>query len=207
MTKRELRIYRESIGVCTKCGGELDTNGKACSKCRKIENQQDKENREYYLSHGICPYCGTEKLFGTERSCPECRAKRTNSMAKSRKIRWDIVLEQSASSHRKVYHERKEQGLCVRCGKRKSASGRTKCMICIDKRQRYDQRSRERKGIVIPRDERVANGLCYTCGNPLDRDGRTCVRCADRLTRNLPEDRGGNIYWEQQNKLISYKIK
>ncbi len=116
------------------------------------------------------------------------------------------MLEQSASSHRKRYHEKKEQGLCVRCGKRKFESGRTLCTICLYKKQRYEQESRERKGIEIPRSERVANGLCYTCGNPLDRDGRICVSCAEKMTRNLPEKRGGNVYWQKQNKLITYKL-
>ena len=205
MTYKEKRLYREKIGVCTKCGGELDTEGKTCSKCRELTNRKAKESRDYYLSHGICPYCGTEKLFGTERSCPECRAKRLNAAEKSRKRQWDKVLEQTASSHRKKYHERKGQGLCVRCGKRKFESGRTLCLICLSKRHSYDQESRERKGIIIPRNERVANGLCYTCGNPLDRDGRICVSCANRMTRNLPEERGGNVYWRHQNKLIAYK--
>jgi len=205
MTYKEKRLYREKIGVCTKCGGELDTDGKTCSKCRELMKRKNKEYRDYYLSHGICPYCGAEKLFGTERSCPECRAKRVNSMEKSRKRQWDRVLEQTASSHRKKYHERKEQGLCVRCGKRQFESGRTVCMICLNKKRKYDQESRERKGIIIPRNERVANGLCYTCGKPLNRDGRICVSCADKMTRNLPEERGGNVYWSQQNKLIAYK--
>ena len=205
MTYKERRLYRESIGVCTKCGGELDTDGKTCSKCRELANRKKKEDRDYYLAHGICPYCCTEKLFGTERSCPECRAKRLNITERSRKRNWDKVLEQTASSHRKKYHDRKEQGLCVRCGKRKSESDRTVCMICLTKKRRYDQENRERKGIVIPRSERVANGLCYTCGNVLDRDGRICASCADRMTRNLPEERGGNVYWSKQNRFIAYK--
>jgi len=206
MTYKETLLYRESIGVCKRCGGVLDTDGKNCSKCRELMNRQSKERREYYLSNGICPYCGSEKLFGSERSCPECRAKRANTLERSRNRQWNKVLVQSASSHRKKYHERKEQGLCVRCGKRQFVSGRTLCTICICKRKRYEQENRERKGIIIPRNERVANGLCYTCGNPLDRDGRICVSCSDRMTRNLPEKRGGNDYWRQQNKMVTYKI-
>ena len=206
MTNREIRIYRAKIGVCTTCGGELDTVGKTCSKCRELANKKNKERREYYLSNGICPYCGTEKLFGSERSCPECRAKRMDASERSQKKRWNIVLEQSASSHRKKYHERKEQGLCARCGKREFEKGTVLCWYCRNQRIRYDNEKRERRGIEIPRNERVAHGLCYTCGNPLDRDGRICISCADTMTKNLPEDRGGNVYWRQQNKRITYKI-
>lgn len=191
--------------TCTQCGGVLDTDGKTCTKCRELSNRKGKERREYYLSNGICPYCGSEKLFGTERSCPECRAKRANTIEKSRSRRWDVVLVQSASSHRKMYHERKEQGLCVRCGKREPIDGRTKCTICTAQKRKYEQEERQRKGIVIPRNERVAYGLCYTCGNPLDRDGRICISCTDKRVQNLPENRGGNAYWRQQNKLIAYK--
>lgn len=193
------------VRVCSRCGGGLDTDGKMCSKCREISNRKSKERREWYLSNGICPYCGSEKLFGSERSCPECRAKRMNATEKTRNRQYEKFLEQSASSKRKKYHERKEQGLCVRCGKYKPIDGRTKCVRCTNQRQRYEQEERERKGIFISRGERVAYGFCYTCGCPLDRDGRTCVSCAERMTQNLPGERGGNVYWRQQNKMIAYK--
>lgn len=172
------RIKRIEMGVCLSCGGKLDTNGKWCNKCREKENEKSKLDRNFYLSNGICPYCRKEKIFKDEHACPECRAKRANIASKGRekhRIEYNANMRMSRSIQRK---ERKELQICTRCGKRKASINHSYCEQCLAKKREYDRKKREMKGIIVPRNERVANGLCYFCGNQIDTNGRTCKACA-----------------------------
>ena len=74
------------------------------------------------------------------------------------------------------------------------------------KKREYDRKAREKRGIAIPRSERVANGLCYHCGTAIS-SGRLCKTCIDRVTANLPKDRGGGRHWKNANKLIFGKVQ
>lgn len=57
----------------------------------------------------------------------------------------------------------------------------------------------------MERSERPNYGFCYTCGNPLDRDGRVCKKCAEMMKKNLPADRD-NEAWRNDNNLIFGKV-
>lgn len=197
------RIKRIEMGVCTSCGGELDdVEKKQCSKCRKIQNEKASLDRKFYLDNGICPYCRKEKIFNNERSCPECRAKRTNIAMASRekhRIEYNAKLRKSRAIQRK---NRKELKICTRCGKRNVLDGHSYCEKCLIRQREYGRRKREINGITISRSERVSYGLCYFCGKPVDTGKRTCQLCANRVTRNLPEKRGGGDFWKNDNKFI-----
>ena len=190
--------------ICKYCGKELDTDGKMCSKCREKRNKKSKEYRMYYLTNGICPYCRTEKLFGNEKSCPECRAKRENTVERYRAKNREKCNNQSNEYHKKYYRDRKEKGLCVRCGKHPSRDGKTLCNKCTIKRKEYEQEAQKKRGNIVPRYERVDNGLCYFCGDPIP-EGRICKNCSEKVTKNLPEKRGGGMHWKNQNNLIFMK--
>lgn len=195
------RNARIAAGVCIECGGELDTNGKVCSKCREKKREEQRADREFYRSHGICPYCRTERIFGSEGACPECRAKFENANERHRKKNREKCREQSNAYHRKYYHERKEKGICVRCGKYPAKEGGTYCVRCSAKKKEYERKVREKRGVIIPRSERVENGLCYICGAPI-KEGRICKDCSDKATKNFLGKRGGGEHWRKQNSLI-----
>ena len=101
------------------------------------------------------------------------------------------------------YLKRKKEGLCTRCGKRKSETG-TLCVFCHEKRKNYSQSKRSEENL-IPRVERVSFGLCYTCGSKLDRRGRVCEKCANKMTNNLPAVRGGGEHWTKDNSIAFIK--
>ena len=77
--------------------------------------------------------------------------------------------------HRKLYADRKEQGLCTRCGKRKATNG-TVCLDCYAKRRR--------KKYGIERSERPTYGECYICGRDVLKGKRVCESCYHRLLIN-----------------------
>lgn len=123
-------------------------------------------DREFFLSIGICPICRKNKLFGDERSCPECKVKQ-------------IPLNQAYyqlhgnnnEAIRKRYAERKAQGICTRCGKRKAQPLKAKCGICQAK-----ENARNTNKTYY---DRISKGLCALCGHP--SDGKVyCESCREK---------------------------
>lgn len=95
-------------------------------------------------------------------------------------------------SGRDRYFERKEEGLCVRCGKRWAEAGRTKCRPCQERDRKwyrdnngreylYDYKKRQKA-------ERREKNLCVNCGHPLEPQeigvNTNCAKCrAKRMER------------------------
>ena len=86
---------------------------------------------EFYQSIGICPRCRKNKLYGGEKQCPGCSAAMYASVMHNRE------KEHYNQTHRewgrKTYHDRKEKGICTRCGKKKPDRGFLTCGICRKK--------------------------------------------------------------------------
>lgn len=66
---------RKAAGLCVECGKPLDRIGAYCVKCCKAHTEDSIQQKHWYADNGICPTCRTNKLMGTERHCPECRAR------------------------------------------------------------------------------------------------------------------------------------
>lgn len=45
-----------------------------CSECAEKSRFETREKREFMQNMGICPRCCKNKLFGSEKECPECAA-------------------------------------------------------------------------------------------------------------------------------------
>lgn len=118
----------------------------------------------FYQSIGICPKCTKHKLFGDEKACPECRAKYTQYSKNRDREHYNEVHSNWA---RRVYQERKEQGICTRCGKRKAKQGQYRCELCIAK----DLKTRQIRDWHLSRYER---GLCRWCDNPVEPGYKVC---------------------------------
>lgn len=91
MATQSLRVRRREQGVCTQCGGQLDTIGLVtCASCRAIgrirmhENyaknpakQQERVYQRYYAlkAAGKCAVCGRADTEPGKTLCPACNAK------------------------------------------------------------------------------------------------------------------------------------
>ena len=196
---------RKKMGVCVSCGKEReDKNYVCCKSCRDNQKKYSSEARIFYLNLRICPRCKKNRLFGTEKTCIECLADISEERKHGKKKKY------SSQAYRSRISKMKENGICRGCAHRKVEVGKTYCSICLQKkRERAKQYLVEKNEInIIDRHERPNYGLCYFCGNELDRNGRSCQKCADKTTANLPHDKGGkNEYWRQQNKIIFKKGK
>ena len=141
-------------------------------------------------------------MFGSEKTCPEC-------LAYAEKIRAKHAIKTAGSKeayNKQVYQKARqrydEQNLCVMCKIRQRAEGHIHCEECLEKRRikgREIRKQQEKVGIT--RSERPAYGLCYRCGNPLDRDGKLCVKCATKAVSCLPKFRNTDV-WKRNNNLL-----
>ncbi len=195
--ERSAKLYknRKDNGLCPRCGNSLDREGHYCSNCLEKINEYHRKNRRFYSEHNICTECGKEIVFGGDKICPECRAKMNNGrkpLTDEQKKRYG---ERFKKQQKSLYGQRKKRGICTRCGKRKAEKGKAKCLICLAKDAGLHKKSR------ISRSERPGYGFCYICGEPLDREGSLCKKCAETMTVNLPKYRN-NESWRSDNKLI-----
>ena len=74
-------------------------------------NDYDKERREWYLSHGICPHCGQNDLQRGYKLCLQCRMN-DNERHKNKAISAD-VRQYRIDYKKRVSAERKAAGICT----------------------------------------------------------------------------------------------
>lgn len=155
-------------------------------------------NEEYYAmldrAH-LCHRCHKEKAFPGRKWCPECLEKKVMNNARQReRVRANPELIQKRQDYaRALYHQRKDAGLCTRCGK--PATHGTYCYehYIWMKRQiqkRTQKHRREALDRVNVRDYRRENRLCWFCGAPIE-DGNPTKAC------NACRAKHGN--WLQKN--------
>lgn len=191
---------KKQKGICVKCGKESAQKGKVmCTKCAEKVKFESAERRAFFKKHNICYRCGKNKLFGNEKTCPECLAKVAIA---NKKMRSKISAEKQTTYYKMRNDRLKEEGLCRSCGQNPRVEGKTYCMSCLVKK-RENGRVKRMKYMGTPRQERVYCGLCYMCGEPLDREGSFCKRCAERITKNLPKKHNNTTHiWRKENQLL-----
>ena len=199
---KERYRQRKEHGLCTKCGKPAMTNKTLCKECAEKNKNKYREDREFFKTLGLCPKCGKNKLFGSEKTCPEC-------LAYAEKIRDKHAIKTAGSKeayNKQVYQKARqrcdEQNLCIKCKKNKRANGHVHCEECLEKRRIKAREIRKKqKKAGITRSERPTYGLCYCCGKPLDREGKRCIKCAAKVTNNLPRIKATE-HWKKDNNLI-----
>ena len=205
LTQKEIsaRNYRnrKDNGLCPRCGKPLDRKGHYCFECLEKVKIYHRENKEFFRKNHICTECGKNIVPSGERICPECRAKRMSwkkTLSEEQKERYGSRFK---AQQRMLYHERAENGICTRCGKRNAAPGNKKCAICLEK----DAEQHRKKYLNKPneREIRKLNHLCYFCGNKIDLEsGNICSKCYEKFRENGKKYGWKNQYWKQENKLI-----
>lgn len=168
-------LYKRRVeqGLCGKCGKPLDRNGSVCVSCNEKHKKYENESRKWYKEHGICPTCGKNQLFGDEKNCPECRAKKAEWMQEARGRNGEKIAEQHKISQNRRYHELIDAGICPNCKKRPAENGMRFCSICRAKR--IEQRRIKSGFYAKPRkSERHTLGICAFCNNPIKPGYKIC---------------------------------
>lgn len=153
-----------------------------------------RSNYAYREKNHLCVTCG--KPLDADWyfvNCQDCKNKAINYYHE--KMNDDTWHENRKEKHRlnqsKNYKEKKENGMCVRCGKRKPLTGFAQCPICIEynyahnnwkptqeQRKQYNDREKDL------RQYRIQNKLCTECGKALtDTNFKTCLECRIKARR------------------------
>ena len=197
---------RKDNGLCPRCGKVLDRQGHFCSVCLEKANQYTREARAFARSMGFCPECKKEKLVGEEKICLKCSARRyanKKPITEEQRIRYNKNFREKQNE---LYKQRREQGICGECGKRKAEEGKSRCRICLDKNAEIHRRKRQEKGSV--KEYRKENGLCFYCGEKADTKSQVCQKCYDRCVENGKKSTAHlTSYWRLDNKLIFLRKK
>lgn len=143
--ERDKRYY-ESLkekGLCLMCRQELDRQGVYCTSCLGKRNAEQRKTRAFYKKNHICPSCGKNILYGDEKICIDCKAKRYIRYHQKAEPLTNEEKTKMREYNHSIYNERKERGICVRCGKYKAVRNRVRCVICL-KRDMEEHHKRER---------------------------------------------------------------
>jgi len=132
--QRERREWLKAHGICTSCGQRDARPGRVkCQVCAdkqkkyntsKATRKSQKRRRKQRKEMGICRDCGAFVETG-KTLCAECLEK-----ARTRAAKFSDVY---AVKREERYQERKANGICVVCGKRKAYNGTIRCKKCKEK--------------------------------------------------------------------------
>lgn len=151
----------------------------------------------WYKSHGICVQCMQYDAAPGRVRCEVCLLTNAEG-AKRHRAKMQSVSQ--ADRSRKLRESRKEQGLCIWCGKPQSSYSRVFCADCRIKNQRRN----DARKCGIARSERPAYGMCYRCGQAISRGEKLCQECKTQSIANLPEKHVIRT-WKQDNNRVFAK--
>lgn len=196
------RLVAKEKGLCTMCHNKLDRVGIYCTGCLVKERERHKKDRIWYLQNGICPMCRKVKLFGNEKTCPECLAKNYSSVQKRDKEKTKEYEEKYKKRRKEIREQYTEKGICYNCRKRKIEPGKVRCRICLDK----NSESHRKKHIPI-REKGIAEGLCYQCVKNKATNGKLCKGCYDKAVSELEKWRKTSFFYKSHHNVINASFR
>lgn len=194
---------RRYNGLCPRCGKPLDRDGYYCTECLEKVREYNRANKLFYRENGICVVCGKEMVLGDEKTCPMCRAKMSIWRREPTEEQKEKYGNRFKEYQKSLYQERKANGICTRCGKRKAAPQKTKCVICLEKDAENHRKKRYGKPKI--REERLKNHLCLWCGEPAAENNKLCYSCLQKAVENGKKSLAKNKLWKAENKLAFMK--
>ena len=77
MTDKERYQDLKDRGICVYCKTVPAQDGKtSCRICREKQRRQTEEKRAALRKMRICTECGSRRVYGDEKICPECSARK-----------------------------------------------------------------------------------------------------------------------------------
>lgn len=138
--------------------------------------QYKKDNYNFYKAHGICTYCTKERAVPGKTLCEDCLEKKRVRERKRYENNPDLK-EIHKKNFQKFYYGKKEEGLCVNCGKKKAYNGSVFCYECMLRSKRvckeYETNVRKKYCKEI--------GLCTRCGAERVPGRTVCAECLKKM--------------------------
>lgn len=136
MTSKEKYWYRKSNKMCTRCGSpDLEEGKTLCPRCKEYFDKR----RHDCIENGVCPICGKRKIYLNEKACYKCNEDRLKRNRRNRKNNRIEYRKYTNERSKRLTIERKEKGLCTRCGKRRATVGFSTCERCRLKSTEYSR--------------------------------------------------------------------
>lgn len=168
--------------ACSACSARITSRNHSglCRRCYQKKFARDQYR--WHLDHKICPRCRLVRLGRDERLCPECRAANLNQVSKAYQdpVKKAKLQSKNRAMQRVIYNRRKEQGVCVKCGKMKEDERGTLCRKCKAKSSQWYHD----KHITYTIDD-GKTGLCHFCKKPNMPGRKVCPNCYERLIKQL----------------------
>ena len=165
-------------------------------KDKEEQRRYQKEKYYYYKSKGICTCCGHRESEPNNILCLECKEvdnkQKRNRYKNDKEFRYKH-LEKTKRQAKERRRKRKEQGLCIICGKRKinRPYSEARCVECYIKRKESEKRLNKDK---ILRQDRYYYDMCYNCSKKgLYNGTHYCKDCWTKMS----EDR--KKWWKEHN--------
>lgn len=214
--KKEKERYRrlKEHHICVKCGqNPVERNRVRCSECAEKAKKRSKENYDWLKQHHICVLCRQNPAEKNRVCCYECNMKLSEKSRKYRESRTDEQKEAVNEYIRNWRRKRKENGICVACGRSTNNNGKTLCNECIIKNKRIQDEARRRRG-EISWQERGNGTYCFFCCKPVEVKGeKLCESCRKKAAERMnkarlqyqeqhgnPFKRLNNAFWEEFKK-------
>lgn len=207
---KERYCWRKEHNICVLCGKkQTDGNHIYCLECREKRNKANKETYYWLKQHHICVLCRQNPAEKNRVYCYECNMKRFEI---NRQYRGNMTDEQKKALNERIQNwrkERKENGLCVICGRSTNNNGKTVCNECRIKQNRWQNEKRRREGKISWQER--GNGIyCYHCCKPVENKGnKLCESCKKKASEHMnnirlqyqeqhgnPFKRLNNAFWE-----------
>ena len=109
--QKRLIERRKNQGLCLKCGNPLDRKGVHCIKCNNELNEEHRKQKQAYIDCGICYRCRKNPIMGSEKTCPECRAKYREWSSKRPEEKKKRDKELTELSHERIRQECRDNGI------------------------------------------------------------------------------------------------
>lgn len=196
----QMRMYyrRKEAGLCVNCGKPLDIAGVKCSKCHDRANKDRRELISWYKENRICPTCRKNSLFGDEKMCIECSAKRYTQRMSRYNANPEKFKEKDRIEQKSKYQRRSNNGLCVYCGKVKADEGYKTCSKCRNKLKIKKRIRDAKKGSKLDaKREWVMNGKCWFCGEPVYNHSKLCKKHYNKSLEHAKKSKEARIKNEQ----------
>lgn len=142
-----------------------------------------KDRYDFLKSRGMCVACENEKAIRGKTLCLMCKAMRIEYNRDAYQNMTDEQKAQRKQKSRDLYAQRKESGICTKCGKRKPETGKAKCTACLAKNAKVHMKKARKDG-VMPRFLFGDGYHCQTCGSTIS-GGKLCDRCYQNAVRTI----------------------
>lgn len=148
------------------------------------------EYYHWYKAAGICPKCKSAPVTKGRSACPNCLDAEAERQRRRRDFATDAekkaMCDKASATKAALYQRRKEQGLCVACGKRKAQDRRVRCGICLAKERRAAERFKRKNGVMSIQDKWAEGCIC---GKPAMHGKKVCEDCYVIFCRNAEKGR------------------